>query len=585
MNSGFSPGIEMEEQMNDFKKKPIENRKILLGLLPYWTPQIPAMGMACLKAFLQSHGYDVMTVDVNVEGECRKIYQEYFDLLRETIARERRGNFYNIGHEVMQNHMMAHLHYQDENDYIQLVKLLIANTFYFEAEDGLVRRLKEILDDFFSWLEDYFTRLLVREKVDVLGLSVYKGTVPASVFAFKIAKRVNPRIRTVMGGGVFAQNLAKGTPNLEFFLEKTGKYIDNIIIGEGERLFLKLLRGELPASQRVFDLNDIDGELLNLETAEMPDFSDLDMQFYPNLASYTSRSCPFQCKFCTETVYWGKYRKKSSRKIVAELSKLYEKYGNQLFFMCDSLLNPVLTGLAKELIDSELSVYWDGYLRIEKQVYDRNIVELWRRGGFYRARLGVESGSQRLLQLMHKNVKIDQVKAAIAMLANAGIKTTTYWIIGYPGETEDDFQQTLDLIEELKDDIYEAECNPFGYYFTGQVNSGEWEKTSKRKTLYPGKFREMIVLQTWYLDSEPSRREMFERIRRFTRHCQELGIPNPYSLYDIYQADDRWKKLHKNAVPSLVEFRDKNGYIDENKRFRMLSYITETIQDDEEFGF
>jgi hypothetical protein len=573
------------DEKQEMQKNRLGKKKILLGLLPYWTPQIPPMGVACLKSFLQSHGYRVKTIDLNVNGKCRKIYDDYFELFRENIAEERRGNFYNIGHDIMQNHMMAHLNYQDDKEYMELVKILIYQTFYFDADDQLVRDLSTVLDTFFTWLEEYFTELLVTEKPDVLGLSVYRGTVPASVFVFKLAKKINPDIMTAMGGAVFAQNLTEGTPNFELFLEKTRGYIDHIVIGEGENQFLKLLEGELPETQRVFTLKDIHMELLELKTAPLPDFSDLDITFYPNIASYTSRSCPFQCNFCAETVYWGKYRKKDTQQIFREVSTLYEKYKYQLFFMSDSLLNPVITDLADAFSESDLPVYWDGYLKVEKSECDEETVHLWRRGGYYRARLGIESGSQRMLELMHKKVGIEQVKSAITTLANAGIKTTTYWIIGYPGETEEDFQQTLDMIEELRDYIYEAECNPFGYYLSGQVNSDEWAQTKKSMPLYPEKFKEMLILQTWILNCEPSREETYRRIRRFTQHCQNMGIPNPYSLYNIFQADDRWKKLHKTAVPSLVEFREKGVIIDECKRFKKLSFITKTIEDDEGFDF
>jgi hypothetical protein len=75
--------------------------KILLILLPYWTPQVPPLGISCLKSYLRPYGYDVKTADANVENEARTIYNEYFDIIRDCVAEEKRGNFYNIGHEVM----------------------------------------------------------------------------------------------------------------------------------------------------------------------------------------------------------------------------------------------------------------------------------------------------------------------------------------------------------------------------------------------------------------------------------------------------------------------------------------------------
>jgi hypothetical protein len=164
----------------------------------------------------------------------------------------------------------------------------------------------------------------------------------------------------------------------------------------------------------------------------------------------------------------------------------------------------------------------------------------------------VESGSQRVLDLMDKKITVAQIKAAISSLAKAGIKTTTYWIAGFPGETREDFQQTLDLIEELKDDIYEAESNPFWYYLKALVKSDEWAGHSI--SLYPEQATELLLLPTRVLDIEPSPRERYDRMKRFSLHCERLGIPNPYSMADLYQADKRWQQLHPQAVPPLNDF-------------------------------
>jgi radical SAM superfamily enzyme YgiQ (UPF0313 family) len=562
-----------------------DKEKILLALLPYWTPQIPPVGIACLKSFLQNHGFDVAAVDANVEKDSRSIYEKYFNILRKYISERKRGNFYNIGHDVLQNHMMAHLHYTDEAEYIELVKILIFKTFYIEVDDQLIGQLNRVVVEFYRWLEEYTLRLLSEEKPDVLGLSVYRGNLPASMFAFKLTREKYPHIKTVMGGAVFAQSLAPRTPSFKFFLEKTRDYIDTLIIGEGEHLLLKLLKGQLPPHQRVFTFKDIGGEILDLSRAPIPDFSGLDLEFYPNMASYASRSCPYQCTFCTETVYWGKYRRKTTGKILDELTRLHNKHGRQLYLLCDSLLNPIISELADEFVNSGRVLYWDGYLRVDRHSCNREKVLSWRRGGFYRARLGVESGSQEILEAMEKKITVDQVKNTISNLADAGIKVTTYWIIGYPGETEKDFQQSLDLVEKLKDDIYEAECNPFGFYPDGQVKSEEWTSGNMILPVYPAKALDMLITQTWSLNREPSREETYKRINRFVQHCTRLGIPNPYSLYDISQADERWKKLHKNAVPSLLEFKNTGNYIHESKQVKKILMADKTAAGNMEFDF
>ena len=546
-------------------------KKILLALLPYWTPLVPAQGIAYLKVFLQKHGYKVKTVDANVEFQFRDIYQRYFNALKQYIPESNWGNFYNIGHDVLRNHMMAHFNFKngagDKEEYNQLVKILIYNTYFRHLEHQEFANLDAMIDLFYIELERYILHLLEQEKPDVLGLTAHLGTLGAAMFSFQLAKERYPHILTVAGGTIFAGDLPLGSPDFERFLEKT-PYIDKVIVGDGETLFLKLLNGEFPGSQRVFTIKDINDRRMDINSIDLPDLSDFDLEPYPFNGAFISRSCPYQCKFCTVAGFFGKYRQKHIKRAVDQLEALYKRDGSQLFHMLDSLANPFMTELAEEIIQRDISLYMDFYMRVSDEVCDPEKTHLWRRGGLYRARLGVETGSPRLLKLMGKGITTDQSRASVRSLARAGIKTTTYFVIGFPGETEEDFQQTLDFIEELKNDIWEMECNPFYYYHTGQINANKW--SDKQMLLYPGYAKDLLISQTWVLDCDPSREERFRRIFRLEEHCKKLGIPNPYSTEEIYKADERWKNLHENAVPGLIEFQDKGVYINENKFIKKL---------------
>ena len=562
-------------------KNPKNKEKILLALLPFWDPQIPPLGLACIKSYLQQHGYRVKTVDANIELRFRKYHDSYFDILKKYIPAGKRGNLYNIGNQVFRNHLMAYLNYKEKSKYLEMVKILVQKTFYCDARDTMARELHEAVGRFYTELDTYFLEMLAEEKPDLLGLSVYGDTFPASMAAFKTAKKKFPTIKTVMGGGIFADQLAPGSPDLEYFVDKAKDYIDMIIIGEGEQLLLKYLQNQLDPGKKVFGLKDIKTGTLDISTVDVPDFSDFDLGYYPHLAMYGARSCPYQCKFCSETINWGKYREKNVQQTAAEFIKLYKRYSHQLFLMTDSTLNPIITDLAKEVIKSGVSIYWDGFLRADKHVCETENTWLWRRGGFYRAKMGLESGSQRVLDMMNKKITIEQSELALAALAYAGIKTTTFWLFGFPGETEHDFRMTLDFIERNKDNIYEADCNAFNYYLTGQVNSEQWMKNNKGLLLYPTWARDMLISQTWVLAGEPAREVAYKRLNRFIEHCERLAVPNPYSLNDVYKADLRWKHLHKNAVPSVVELSNKDTYIVENQNVKKLTFAKKILEDDD----
>jgi hypothetical protein len=567
-----TPAIKREKQ-----------EKILLALLPYWDSLIPPMGLACLKGYLGTGTGEVKTVDANTEEMFQEIYDHYFRLFPGAVPREKRLDFNNLGKEVLRSHLMAHLHRQEENQYIEAVGTIINRHYYCEPDKSAIIRMNRVIARFYTRLRTYWTNLLEKERPTILGISVFKGTLPASLYAFDIAKEKYPHVKTVMGGGIFADQLAPGTPDFNRFLEKTKQSIDHLVVGEGEILLRQLVEKRLPPNQRVYSGKETGNQLLDISTGIIPDFSDFEIKSYPMLSAYTSRSCPYQCRFCSETLQWGKYRKKSAQQVTAEMRHLSQKYNSQLFLLSDSLLNPIVDQLALQVIQQQQSIYWDGYLRVENRAAETTNTLRWRKGGFYRARLGVESGSPGILEAMEKKITPAQIKNTVKALAAAGIKTTTYWIVGYPGETEDDFQQTLDLIEELKDDIYEAWGNIFAYFPGGQVQSGDLEK--KSIPLYPPEISDMLMCRPRVIDGQPTRETTIQRLFRFIRHCREIGIPATYSLPEINQADQRWQKLHPNGVPPLAQFLAGDSYIEENKHLKEMNLAKNVSMEGMDFAF
>ena len=555
--------------------------KILLITLPFWSPLIPAMGIATLKSFLHRYGYKVKAVDGTSENQFMELYNRYFDTIKEFVPPEHRGNFFNLGNDVIRDHLMAHTNHTDQQEYYKLVRLLIFHTYYIEPGDEQISKLNAVIEEFFSAIERFAVRWLEEERPFLLGLSATSDNLPATNFIFRLTRKKYPWIKTVMGGNVFYNHLAIGNPDLEIFLERTRTYIDKVIIGKGEVLLLEYLKGKLPETQRVFTLKDLAPGVMESYTPALPDLSDYELNRYLYLAAGASTSCIYNCSFCNSRTFFGEFRKKDPAKVVDELATLLERHGHKMFFMTDALLNPVITDLSKEIIERNLPVYLDGYFCVDKQSENIDNVLLWRQGGFYRARVGTETGSQRVLDKIGKKVTPRQTAAVISNLAQAGIKTTTYWVIGHPGETEEDFQETLDLVTELKNDIWQAECNPFRYYYFGQAHSQLW--ADKRKLLYPPALNDMLMTRTWHLDDKPSREEMYDRVFRFTEHCRKLGIPNPYSFSEIYQADERWKKLHRNAVPSIIDITMNN--VDTYERKKIKKLITLQTQPGEQGDF
>lgn len=549
--------------------------------LPFLTPLIPPMGISCLKSFLQSHGYEIKIVDGMADIELRRVCYQYFDTLESFVPEKKKGHYFNVALDVLYNQFMAHINYIKEKDYIELIKLLVYRNFFMPIDEEQALGLKKIVDNFYLKLEGYLVDLFEKENPTHLGLSVYKGTLAASVFTGRLVKRKYPHIKVVMGGAIFSQDLFPGTPNYEVFLEKES-FIEKVFIGESEILFLKYLQGALPGNKKMYTVKDINDQLVVLDSLRVPDYSDFDLSAYPLLPAYTSRGCIYRCSFCAETVFWKSYHRKSAEKVADDLIELSGRYGRNIFVLTDCLINPLVTEFSEELIRRGLKIYWDVYIKVDKRVCEPANTLQWRKGGFYRARLGIESGSQRMLDLINKKISLQEIKAAISSLASVGIKTSTYWIAGHPGETEEDFKQTLVLLEELQDDLYEAECDPFRFFYKGQVDSGVWNEKS---LLYPEDKDNLLLTQTWILDNAPPREVIYERECRFREHCKKLGIPNPYSMGEIREADRRWSQLHKNSVPSLVELNSGHQDLDKIREIDHISAVDNSDVEYADFSF
>jgi radical SAM superfamily enzyme YgiQ (UPF0313 family) len=519
--------------------KPIAG-KVLLIKPPYFTPWTPPLGIAILKAYLQQRGYSARCVDFNVDPELWGMHHKYFAALR-SLESVSINDGYSKLWWILNAHMLAYVNTGDSDACAKILRT-VAPLYGINAGARVVEALLPLVEKFFARL-DALTERLNLSDFSVVGTSTYTTSLASSLFILKKAKERHAGVRTVMGGGVFADDLALGSDNLETLVREYG-YVDNVILGEGELLMLRVLDGEL-AGRRVVSIADLGSSTLSMSDVPAPDFSDLNLGDYYHLTIEGARSCPFQCSFCSETIQWGDYRKKPTDQFAEQVIALARGYGNNSFFMGDSLMNPYINSFAARLVEHDAGVLYDGYLRADKPVTNRKFVKLWADSGCYRVRLGIESASARVLAAMDKMTTPQVISDVLKTLAAAGIRTTTYWIVGFPGETESDFQETLEFVREHHRYIYELEAHPYYYYPYGQVGS----RLHRCHSLYPEEITDIIKFKVWEIvDANPAREERYDRLRRFSKLAGDLNLPNIYTMAERYQAEDRWHRLSPLAA-------------------------------------
>ena len=511
-------------------------KNVLLLLPPFYTPFTPPLGISILKAYLERHGYAVTCFDFNTVPHLWVMHHKYFELLRKLEGITTYHGYTNLWY-VLQAHMLAHLNGLDAQACAKLL-MTVLPIYGIKPESSVVKSLTLTVAKFFSELEEELLKRFDPSRYSTVGTSTYSTSLAASLAIHRKIKQTAPHIKTVMGGGVFADDLAIGSDNLDTLLKEYPE-VDHVIVGEGEILFHQLLEGAL-SDRRLLKLSDLDRSTLDMKDVPVPDYSDFDHEDYLHLCIEGARSCPFQCSFCSETIQWGDYRKKPLGTLARQMIELAEHYQNNTFYMGDSLMNPYIEDLCGSLLKADAHLVYDGYLRADKIATHRDRARRWARSGLVRARLGIESASRRVLANMVKMTTPEGISEVLKSLASAGIRTTTLWIVGFPEETEEDFQETLDFISEHHRYIYELDVHYYYYYPYGQVGS----RLYQCYPLYPEEVGQAIKFQQWEIvDANPSREVKFDRLVRMNDLAVKLGIPNLHTLEQRYRAEERWQQL------------------------------------------
>ena len=179
----------------------------------------------------------------------------------------------------------------------------------------------------------------------------------------------------------------------------------------------------------------------------------------------TAISCPFSCAFCGFPEHAGEYQYIDEEKICCELDEVVKLNKVTCINFLDDTFNVPpdrFKRLLRKMIDRGYTFKWNSFFRC--QFADEEMISLMKESGCEGVFLGIESGNQQILQNMNKRVKIEDLKKGMELLKKYDILTYASFIVGYPGETRETVQDTIDFIETMKPDFYRAQlwyCDPF----------------------------------------------------------------------------------------------------------------------------
>lgn len=234
---------------------------------------------------------------------------------------------------------------------------------------------------------------------------------------------------------------------------------DYVIIGEGEiaesKLITELLSGRRP-SERI-----IVGECIkDLDNVGWIDYSLAQLERYTrrvnghkSISVLTSRGCPYKCEFCNSTLMkrYKSVRFRSAQDVIAEVLYLNQQYGVTSFRIQDDIFS-INRARLKEIADGLEKYHFSFRCFARVDNIDDDILNDFKRMGIFHLSFGVESGSQRILDLMNKGTKVEDIRRSIQLAKAYGMKCRVYLIAGYPGETIESLDETISMIREVEPD-------------------------------------------------------------------------------------------------------------------------------------
>lgn len=364
---------------------------------------------------------------------------------------------------------------------------------------------------FAEYFEDAAGEILGPSDVSLFlfSLVVIDQLAAAVTFAREI-KRRRPEARVIIGGPLVSR--LHGQLNAVPWI---GETFDAIVPGEAYRVLPTLLGLPHPYTGHV-----------------TPDFSDLDLDRYWScrrvLPYIIAHGCKWgKCSFCSHHLTYDGYRASAMRDVVADLENLSAKHDAHYVSFCDEYLTPVqLDALAEGLLERGLDVRWSTFARPEAQFRNRDFMHKLYAAGCRMLMFGLESGSQRMLQVMKKGTMVAHFRPILEACKEANIAIRYDFMVGFPGETGEDVQKTYDFIRENRDVI----DTPFSSYSVAvfEVRSGipVLENANRFRVLPRNPLRGDLDDQYEFesLDglSAQERIEWREKLIRLSK--QELGI-------------------------------------------------------------
>jgi anaerobic magnesium-protoporphyrin IX monomethyl ester cyclase len=335
--------------------------------------------------------------------------------------------------------------------------------------------------DMFTWSWEKVTDFITALHPDVVAIACSHTIDRGSAYnVARFVKKLNGAIKVVFGGhhcSAMAGQIVRHLP------------VDAVVVGEGEETFEELIRawetnGDI---HTIKGLVFMDGTTL-VETARRPPLENLDLLPFPirgaiprdrsiamifpsplphlkfkgksigsrTCASMsTSRGCPYKCRFCSVTTFWGaQWRFRSPRSVVDEIEILVENHGVQhIHFFDDTFtITPErVIEICREIDRRGIEVTWNSMTRVDS--VSEELAFWMRKSGCMWTSFGIETGDDTVMKNINKQINNERVISAFEIFRKQGIATVALMMVGNPGESQASIEETKKLMRLIKPNL------------------------------------------------------------------------------------------------------------------------------------
>lgn len=400
---------------------------------------------------------------------------------------------------------------------------------------------------------------------DLVGITSFTPIFYDVMEVAKAVKAINSKIHVSLGGA---------HTNVYPFETIEKPEIDSIVLGEGEYIFPAL--ADALASND--DLNKVKGLVIKtrdgiVKTGEPGYIEDLDKLPFPNfeLLPYrkyfsaigsgkpvgticSSRGCPHSCSFCCKP--HKTYRMRSPANVVDEM-KLYYDRGIDEFFFFDDMFNVTakrVISISEEILLSGMRTTWSFRGRVD--AVSRDMLSIAKKAGCKQILFGVEAATDEGLKAIKKGITIDQAKTAVKLTREAGIESSTNWIIGFPHDkSKKDVDRLIKFACKLNSDY--AQFNVLVPYdrteiFEQGVQKGVLNKNFWRDYVRDPEPRKLVPIWDEYMTRSELSRHLRRCYRKFYFRPGKI-IRNLLSIKDL--------NYFRNRMRGFIALLGFGGYI------------------------